>query len=202
VCGVGRKSCTFLRRPRDKGVRSGPQALIAPLSAPVPVRSGAGRDAPFRKGNQDARSLLDLTPTGPSPAARPTPLVVVHPGRATTSCTLTCTPRRSRGDGARDVAPTSEPALRRTSSLTREPQGGAREPGKPMTQGTPKSGAWDLRPGSGTGMDPALGCTPRTGTAPALGRTRTGWPPHWMAPALGRTPDWALDLPGPGPART
>jgi hypothetical protein len=45
-----------------KGVRSGPQALIAPLSAPkTPSGTAPGGTHLFRKGNQDARSLLDLT---------------------------------------------------------------------------------------------------------------------------------------------
>ncbi len=78
-----------------KGVRSGPQALIAPLSAPkTPSGTAPGGTHLFRKGNQDARSLLDLTLTGPTPCRPPDPLVV-HLGRATTSCTTTAIPRRT-----------------------------------------------------------------------------------------------------------
>ena len=117
MCGVGRKSCTFLRRPRDKGVRSGPQALIAPLSAPVPVRSDTGWDAPFPERESGcAESPGSDADRAPNPAARPTPLVVVHPGRATASCTFICTPRRTRGDGAIDAAPTSEPSFPQSDS--------------------------------------------------------------------------------------
>jgi hypothetical protein len=70
---------------RTKGVRSGPQALVASLGAPHPVRSSAGRDAYFRKGNQDARSLLDLTPTAQTCRAHD-PAGQRHLGRAIRRC--------------------------------------------------------------------------------------------------------------------
>jgi hypothetical protein len=72
-----------------KGVRSGPQALIAPLSAPVLVRFSAGWDAPLperesacaESPGSDADRAKALPPARPrwSSSIRAEPLHAAHP---------------------------------------------------------------------------------------------------------------------------
>jgi hypothetical protein len=88
-----------------KGVRSGPQALIAPPECPrYPVRSSAGWAAPFPERESGCAESPGSERTGPRPYRRPTPLVAIHPGRATTRCIPTARPhlisttRPSSGD--------------------------------------------------------------------------------------------------------
>jgi len=80
VCGAGKKTCTFLGRPTSKGVRSGPQALIAPLSAPSIRPARAGWTAPFPERKSGCAESPGSDAAGAQALARrSTPLVFIHP---------------------------------------------------------------------------------------------------------------------------
>jgi hypothetical protein len=74
VCGVGRKSCTFLERPTDEGRTLRPAGAHRPPECPRnPVRSGAGWDAPFPERESGcAESPGSDADRAGSPAVRPT----------------------------------------------------------------------------------------------------------------------------------
>ena len=130
MCGVGRKSCTFLGRPTDEGRTLRPAGAHRPPECPRnPSGPAPGGTHHFRKGNQDARSLLDLTLTGPHPAVRPTrwssiwaePLHAVQQ-RIRHVRTATPVRWRRRRRVLADGAPCTQPGEQRSDARTSPPR--------------------------------------------------------------------------------